>query len=253
MMKCEELDHYLIDYIDGRLDETLHEGIRQHLLSCERCRDEARSLEVILHSISARKDEGPDQSLSSNFYHMLQTEKEKQKPRRESPDRNFSTFLFYRMAAGFLLLLAGSFIAYLIHQSYVGPSSSSLGKEYKIGLSHDSPGERIKAVSFIDNCTLPDDAMLQALIEVLNNDDNVNVRLAAAYSLSNFSDYPLVRDSIVSSLGRQTEPVVQIVLINMLTEMMEPKAVQPIENILSDKSTIEQVKNTAEKSISILL
>jgi len=177
----------------------------------------------------------------------------KQKKLRESPGRNFSTLLFFRMAAGFVLLLACSFIAYLIHQNFVGPSSSSLEKEYKTGLSHDSPGERIKAVSFIDHCTQPDNAMLQALIEVLNNDDNVNVRLAAAYSLSNFSDHPLVRDSIVSSLGRQTEPVVQIVLINMLTEMMEPKAVQPIENILSDKNTIEQVKNTAEKSISILL
>ncbi len=75
------------------------------------------------------------------------------------------------------------------------------------------------------------------------------MRLASAYSLVRFSDNAGVMDALVASLGKQTEPIIQIVLINILTEKKEVKAKRPIEQILSNDSTMKEVKEIAEKSL----
>ena len=36
-MKCEELIHYLSDYIDNNLDENLRADAEEHLRSCHNC------------------------------------------------------------------------------------------------------------------------------------------------------------------------------------------------------------------------
>jgi hypothetical protein len=80
----------------------------------------------------------------------------------------------------------------------------------------------------------------------------VNVRLASLYALSKFSDRPEVTDSLVGSLSKQTEPVIQIVLINMLADKKEAKAKKPIEDILSDQKTMKEVKDIAAKKLKSL-
>src|SRR5258708_20150076 len=94
--------------------------------------------------------------------------------------------------------------------------------------------------------------IINGLVGTLNHDKNVNVRLAFLYSLARFPNNAALRDSLVRSLGMQTEPIVQIVLINLLTEMKEVKAIQPIRDIISDKKTLPDVKTIAEKGLRTL-
>jgi hypothetical protein len=56
----------------------------------------------------------------------------------------------------------------------------------------------------------------------------------------------------VSSLSRQTEPVIQIVLINMLAAKKETRAIQPIRDIISNDKTIKEVKDIAAKKLKTL-
>ena len=56
----------------------------------------------------------------------------------------------------------------------------------------------------------------------------------------------------MASLPRQTEPIMQIVLINILTERKESKAIGPIRDILSDKKAIKPVKDIAQKGLQLL-
>ena len=50
----------------------------------------------------------------------------------------------------------------------------------------------------------PDDNVIGVLVKTLNNDKNVNVRMAAAYALSKFAYQRAVCDSLVKSLSLQS-------------------------------------------------
>ena len=59
-------------------------------------------------------------------------------------------------------------------------------------------------------------------------------------------------DSLVASLSKQTEPIIQIVLINILAEKKETRAIRPIQEIISNGNTMKEVRDIAEKSLKLL-
>jgi len=207
--------------------------------------------------------------LRINFYHMLHAEMnklalEKNKPAVHSPVR-FSSSLFVRIAASIALLVAGAFIGVVFNKVFSkGGSDSQVAqlhtemqslKEMMLFnmLKEESPSQRIKAVNFTDDIQAPDQKILEALTRTLNQDKNVNVRLAAAYSLAKFADRQSVRDSLVASLSGQTEPILQVVLINILVEHKESNAIRPIQQIMKNDNTLKEVKDVALKGIQILM
>jgi len=120
-------------------------------------------------------------------------------------------------------------------------------------LKEESPSQRIQAVNYADDIQAPDSKVLNALTETLNNDKNINVRMAAAYSLAKYADRQSVRDSMVASLSKQTEPIIQIVLMNILVDKGESNAIKPIQKIMSDEKAMKEVKDVAQKGLKILL
>lgn len=268
-MKCEEVEMLMMDYLDKTLDDVQLGQVEKHLLTCERCIDEVKDFQSILQEMSATKMEQPDETLRINFYHMLQTEINKQKvsSAKTLPKRSISIWSspWTKVAAAVILLVAGAFIGKIFQPSGKTENSSVQLTELKSEvtemkkmlmltmLEEESPSQRIKAVNYAEEIPNPDQKVIGALINTLNKDKNVNVRLAAVYSLAKFSGNQLVRDSLVKSLENQTEPIIQIVLMNILTEKKELKAVEPMRKIMSDKNAMKEVKETARKGIEVLL
>lgn len=116
-------------------------------------------------------------------------------------------------------------------------------------IDDESASQRIKAVSYAEEMASPDQHVIDVLINTLNQDKNVNVRLAALYSLQRFSDRRAVRDSLVNSLRIQKEPIIQVVLINLLAEKRDTRAIKPIQDIMTDKKTLKEVKDAAQRSL----
>ena len=119
-------------------------------------------------------------------------------------------------------------------------------------IDDESASQRIKAVSYAEEMSNPDQKVIETLVSTLNHDKNVNVRLAALYSLGSWADNRMVRDSLVASLPKQTEPLIQVMLINLLAEKKDSRVVAPIQEILSNKKTLPVVKDAAEKSLKTL-
>jgi hypothetical protein len=119
-------------------------------------------------------------------------------------------------------------------------------------IDDESASQRIKAVSYAEEMLNPDRKVIEALVGTLNHDKNVNVRLAALFSLGSWADNRMVRDSLVASLSKQTEPLIQVMLINLLAEKKDSRIVGPIQEILSNKKTLPVVKDAAEKSLKTL-
>jgi len=119
-------------------------------------------------------------------------------------------------------------------------------------INDESASQRIKAVSYTEEMSNPDQKVIETLVSTLNHDKNVNVRLAALYSLSSWADNRMVRDSLVACLPRQTEPLIQVMLINLLAEKKDSRIIAPVQEILSNKKTLPVVKDAAEKSLKTL-
>jgi hypothetical protein len=79
----------------------------------------------------------------------------------------------------------------------------------------------------------------------MNEDSNTNVRLAAVNALVRFYDEPMVREALIDALSSQTDPLVQLELIQILVYKKEQEAVTPLENIIKDDQTLQAVKDEA--------
>jgi HEAT repeat protein len=243
--------------------------VEKHLETCERCLDELKDFQELLHTVDSTGMEQPDESLRINFYHMLHGEINKQSVQNQKlPEmpvtvRSLSSWL--RIAAAVALLLAGTFIGLTINsvlnrqknnEQVAGLKTEMQSMKELVMLSmlkQESPSQRIQAVNYTDDIQAPDIKVLNALTETLNNDKNINVRMAAAYSLAKYADRQSVRDSMVASLSKQTEPIMQVVLMNILVEKKESSAIKPIQKIMSDEKSMKEVKDVAQKGLKILL
>ena len=268
-MKCEEIDGVIIDYLDNKLDEDQKKEIERHLETCERCLEEMMETQKILYSLSGDKMEEPDKSLRINFYHMLHGEIRKYKNMpsgslHQDPEHWYNRSLFM-IAAGFALLVCGTFIGAMVYSGLRSKSQaielsqlqaevSSLKRAAMFTmLKEESSSYRIQGVNYADELQAPDDNVIEALIMTLNNDKNVNVRLAAAFALSKFADQQSVSDSLVKSLSEQNDPILQVTLINILVERKEKSAIRPIQQIISNEGTMKEVKDVAQNGVKKLL
>jgi HEAT repeat protein len=120
-------------------------------------------------------------------------------------------------------------------------------------LKEESSSYRIQGISYADEITTPDQNVIDALIKTLNTDKSVNVRLAALYALNKFSDQRSVCDSLVGSLSIQTEPIIQITLINILVDRKEKSAARLIQQIIDNSNTMKEVKTVAEEGVRQLM
>jgi hypothetical protein len=269
-MKCKEVQPELLDFADNRVDEFTRDEIDKHLKTCEKCRDDLKELRTLAKTITDARDAEPSPALRENFNTMLQSELNilaTANILKDDPSRNHFTrrisLPVWRIAASLILLLTGIGIGVWIGNGLNKTSNgqmSELRKEVKgmkealmfTLLDEESPSQRIKAVNYAEEMPNPNQDVIRALINTLNHDKNVNVRLASLYSLSRFSNQPAVVDSLVSSLSGQSEPIIQILLINMLAEKKETRAIKPIQDILSNQKTLKEVKDIARKGLSNL-
>jgi hypothetical protein len=269
-MQCDDIDALLIEYLDHKLSPAMRTSIEKHLQTCEACRQSLEEYKTLFRVMHHDKQEQPGPLLQEKFENMLQseinihtTEQILQKEREKEAKTTKKPVSWWRIAASIILVVGGILVGMKIVPHQQDDSRAQIAKlnkevqEIKEALmfnllNDESASERLKAVNYVEEMVTPDKKIVAALINTLNTDKNVNVRLAALNAISKFSGSQAVRDSLVASLGKQTEPIMQIVLINMLTESRERKARAPIEKILEDKNVLPPVKEIAEKGLKQL-
>lgn len=269
----------MIDYLDQAMDAASAAKIKEHMDGCGECRREAEEMGVLLTAMRNSHPEIPSPGLRENFNTLLQSELNMeemtnilQDPRAEAKPHKRAVHLPFasligRVAAAVILLAGGIAIGMEIKSRPEGSNASEIAslraevkdmkkvmkeKDMLSLIDDESASQRIKAVGYAEEMANPDQQVIDALFNSLNHDKNVNVRLAALYSLSRFADRRPVRDSLVTSLGIQTEPIIQVVLINLLAEKRETKAIAPIKEIMTNKKTLKEVKEAAQKSLKVL-
>jgi len=266
-MKCDKVDTLLIDYLDNALAEELRTEVEKHLLSCEKCSQELDKTQALLHDIGKIEEQKPGRELRENFYTMLEEEKKNlNKEERELKQlypKNEGMKVGLRYAAVFILLIGLGFLLGRIstRENLSNERFSELEQQVNnlqnnitvTQLSKPSASERIQAVQVINKKQSPDTKMINALIHTMNNDDNINVRLAAANALKTYSKYDFVKNALINSLDKQENPVMQITLINILIQLQDKRAVQPLKQIIEKEENPEIVKKQAKEGLKVFL
>ena len=264
MKNCKDIQPLLIDFVDKKLDIEKTGFVRRHLESCKSCSEEVDGLIVLFDEMNKVEDKQPDLGLKQNFTAMLEAEKQKvsKPPTKKTGRKIWLQSPLSQVAAGVALLIAGMMLGLVIRTNNgQGREVAELKNEVNnikdmlILTKLDQPiaSERIIAAGYLEEMTAPDHRVLQALITTMNTDNNTNVRMAALNALAKFRNQQIVGDALVETLSVQTDPIIQISLINILVEMQETRAVDKMKKILEDNSTNESVKKLAEKGILTLI
>ncbi len=264
-MKCNEARELFPDFWAGTLDETAQSKIRWHLASCAACRDENESLSTLWTKLGELPEQKPSAALRPRFYAMLegyQQGLDQAKPSRhwrEVMDRWLGSLMPRRPALQFglaaVLLTVGVLGGYFLKPSVSNRDELAQLREEVHDmrqmvtvslLKQQSAVERLKGVSWSNQVVHPDQELLSALLQTLNYDPNVDVRLAAVDALYRFSSDPTVRKGLIETLSRQDSPLVQIAVIDLLVQLQERQSIDVLKRLTRDQELNQAVRQRAQ-------
>jgi uncharacterized protein (UPF0147 family) len=116
-------------------------------------------------------------------------------------------------------------------------------------LEKESATDRLKAVNLTQDMDQVSKTVTSALLETLNNDENVNVRLAALDALRPYSKDGQIREALVRSITEQKSPLVQVALAELMAALQEKGAIDAFNKILQDTETPSDIKKKIKESI----
>lgn len=253
-MEREKLESMLIEYIDGNLEERERLLIESELEKNPDAKILYAQLKEVMLKMGDAPQRVPGEALKNSFEHFLLQEIAK---KHEAKSVTLSP-MFYRIAAGIVLLLVVGVAAYWIRKDLQNQDRlAKMEKELEASkrmmmtlLDNEySASQRMQGVSVAYEMNKPDDEIVRVLVRTLNSDPNTNVRLAALDALSKFSAEEKVRKSLIESLSTQKDPVIQIALIQLMVQMKEKTVIKQLEKITQDSKTMKAVKDEAYSGI----
>ncbi|MCG8605325.1 zf-HC2 domain-containing protein [bacterium] len=274
-MKCEELSQYVSDYLIGQLGEKRTAQIDDHLVTCASCQGELESLKTVWGKLGSLPEIEPSDSLRLRFDSMLEAyhagHNTAEKQRWLEGVSQFLDRFWVRQPA----LQLGFAVAMLVVGLFLGSRFQSPGSGTGLGsndeltvlrdevhslsklvalslLQQPSSSERLRGVQYSSMVTRPDQETLRALLNTLNYDQTLNVRLAAVDALAMFYDQDVVRRGLIESLSRQTSPLMQIALINLFVEIEEKESIQTLQFLQGNETFNQTVRRRASWAINQL-
>lgn len=220
---------------------------------------ELHSLEQMDEMILKLNDYVPSMNLDDKFYTALAAEKKSVKSTAFQWRELFSWsprtgFAFALLIIG---LVGGYFISALRPNEDVQMLSQQMIEMKEMMmltlLEKESATDRLKAVSLTSDLDHVSKKVTNALIETLNNDPNVNVRLATLDALKEYAGNPDVRVKLVKSISQQDSPLVQIGLAELMVALKEKSSVNELRKIMNEQTTPKEVKQKIKESIDVLI
>ena len=271
-MNCQEIRNKIPDLLNNGLDATEASRLRDHLLSCPVCQEEFQELSETWTRLGILAEEQPGPELRRDFYRALESYQKELAPRQQTEWRQRFVRLLPRwplrvpalgLAAAALIVVLGFGAGFFIGSgkkttaeqvTVLNREVDNLKQQVSLSLlSQPSASARLQGLAMTSRLQDPAPSLITALLETLNNDSSVNVRLSVVDSLYLFADREEVRAALTASLSRQTSPLVQIALIDLMVSLKEKRAAVALKKLLGDKKIIPEVRERAQSGISQML
>jgi hypothetical protein len=203
----------------------------------------------------------PSADLDHRFYQMLALEK---RSKSSFSWREFFSWpqLAPKLALASVTLILGVAIGYFVKPQ--APANNQMAelsqqvvdlKEMMMLslLEKESATERLRAVSLTSDMSSASQKVTNALLETLNNDENVNVRLAALEALKPYAKNSVVREELIRSIGTQQSPLVQVALAETMAQLQMKSSVTELRKMLESDRTPADAKSRIKQSIDVLI
>ncbi len=278
-MNCSRVQDSFIDYQDGTLPAGDATALRAHLATCPTCQREWSALQEMTRKLDALPAaEEPSPRLREQFYAMLETHQraaDSVSPfalAKNRIDRFFAALLPSTPALQFAGALTVLALGVFAGARYLTPPASvpvvDVAAQQKIAaleaqvkdmgslvaaslLQQKSTSERLSTVLATMDLKSPDRRVLTDLVGALALDPSVNVRLSAVEALTAHADQAVVRQGLLAALSRESAPLVQVAMIELLTSVRETGAA-PLFERLSRESADKDVRESARRGLALL-
>lgn len=254
-MKPDKIKSLLEKYYAGESSLEEEQLLRQELSAVNDVSEDLMADAELFTMMKALAEESTDQELDfENDSAKIVSIEPKTSP--------FGLSWTARIAAGFSLLVVGVLAGWMIGNKDTGNSDvAALRQDVNemkqlVALSQlkkESASERIMATYEFKKMDSASDEILDALINTFNNDDNANVKNAAADALFKFGNHDKVRKAFINGLTNQTDPVLQIKLVDMLVGLNEKRALPKLQEVMQEENQMKVVKQKAAQGIGQLL
>jgi len=264
-MNCDVARLILPEYLSETLGEEKELEFSAHLANCEACRAETERLGSLWRGLALLPGTLPEPgpAVRERFYESLTAYRHGMESSRHGWKEKLAALWprqpAWQMGLSFALLAMGVGVGYAVR-----PASSEVaqlrgevsGMRQMVALSlmqQQSAGDRLRGVSWAYRVESSDTEVLSALLSAVNNDPSVNVRMAAVESLHAFGASPVTRTAIGQSLPKQTSPLVQIALIDLLVDLKAADAATELKRLSADETVDGSVRERAKWALGRLL
>ncbi len=285
-LNCDQMEQLLPEYLQGTLSPAQTAEVEKH---CEHCANCAQDI-VMWKQLAMLPEDKPSAESRQRFEAMLHAYSEgtsaiqsrltntsselastpanirMSRPAVTKPSWNFFEWLRSPLGAfawSTALLLIGVFAGTHIgnraapeHNDEIASLHAEVTSMRQLValsmLQQQSASERLQGVSWSNREDHLDPQVQSALMRTLRNDGSVDVRLAALDALSRHAGQPQVRKGVLEALQEQQSPLVQVALIDQLTEWRDPDAMQRLQKFEQTPNLNPAVKQRAEWALAKL-
>jgi hypothetical protein len=258
-MNCDEAKVNLPEYLNQSLNESQELAFSAHIASCEACHAETERLGSLWRGLALLPDTmpSPGANVRDRFYDSLAAYKHGM----TSTPRHGWSWRFWPAAVAFAMLAVGVGIGYMMRPqvsevAQLRGEVTSMRQMVALSLmQQQSADERLRGVSWayrvapqrgeLQGGIQNDTEVLSALLATVNNDESVNVRMAAVDKLHLFGASPVTRTAIVQSIPKQTSPLVQVALIDLLVDLKVTEAAPDLKRLAADPDLDSSVRGRA--------
>lgn len=248
-MNCDEIKINLPEYIDRKLDKATRERMEMHLESCPACKAQLEEMTSFLAFMNSVPSPETPEGMKAEFESMLAglDIQEKKKVRLLPMWTKIAAMVVVFFGTYWLGYKVGTHKGVAIQNELASEVSAQKQQVLLASLRDMTSPQKIEAVYNISNTSNVSDDLIEALVNTMNSDKNTNVRLAAITALSGMMEKNnRIKQELIKSLAVQENPLLQISLIQVLTEKGVKEAKPQIESITNNEKTDESVKAFAK-------
>lgn len=265
------IDEKYIDLVTGYLQNDLNPEEQKKLDNLVESGEidllDLKEMEMMYGKMDSIDTPKPSSAMRDRFYSMLEEEKQAQTVSwshklnvwiDEQKHRFQLRYVVYAAAVFLAGLMVGDLYAPISNQDeQIDQLMSEVSQMREVMmislLDNSSPTERLKAVNISSEIRSVDERVVNALLKTLNNDSNVNVRLAAVDALTSHASNPAARSGLINSIANQQSPIVQAALADAMLALQERQSVDEFKKLLARDELDSNVRNKLENTIAELI
>ena len=253
------MESLMIDHIDGKITGELARYVEIHLKKNPQAKAEYYKLKEMMEIMDQVHEAEVPHDMKDQFLQLARAEFNKPEPLPIKTFRlNYS--LMFKIAAAIAFVVVGYIGSLWINDNSkekIITLQQELNKSKQLVfttmMQQESASERLKGILTSYEFEDANDDIVDALILAMNQDDNINVRIAAAEALARFSTNEKARLALIASLNNQSYPAVQIKLIDILVVMGDKNALNPMIELSEKEDVMNSVRDEAHMGIFKLM